>query len=249
MNETQYWKNASADIQARLQIRSRSACPLVVLISHEDSVQPLLQACARQGTGRFHLLSIEVNSWDSDLTPWPADGLEEGTRFGGQASTTAQVLEEQILPWAEQALPAAPSCRLLAGYSLGGLFALWAGLQSRVYDVLLCVSGSLWYPGFADWVLETPVPGQLQAVYFSLGKKEVRTRNPALQQTGEIMETLCRHFEAAGRKSTAIWNPGTHFTEVPWRLARALTWGLQETGNAEDRGRKETAERPETENR
>lgn len=249
MNETLYWKNASADIQARLQIREKSACPLVVLISHEDSVQPLMQACARQGTGRFHLLSIEVNDWNADLTPWPADGLEEGTRFGGQASRTAQVLEEQILPWAQQSLPAVPSCRVLAGYSLGGLFALWAGLQSSVFDVLLCVSGSLWYPGLADWVLQASVPEQIRAVYFSLGKKEVRSRNPALQQTGEIMETLCRHFEEAGVMSTAVWNPGTHFTEVPWRLARALYWGLQETGSAENRDRRETTEGPETENR
>lgn len=39
--------------------------------------------------------------------------------------------------------------------------------------------------------MKQPVPRQLASVYFSLGTKEIRTGNPRLQKTGDIMETLC----------------------------------------------------------
>ena len=41
---------------------------------------------------------------------------------------------------------------VIAGYSLAGLFALWAAWNSGYFRRVASVSGSLWYPGFTDYI-------------------------------------------------------------------------------------------------
>ena len=53
--------------------------------------------------------------------------------------------------------------------------------------VAVSVSGSLWFPGFREYVLFPPVH-QPDCVYFSLGDKERKTRNSVLQTVQENTE-------------------------------------------------------------
>lgn len=208
--------------RADLVLAREADVPLVIFLASSDLLSQIRQACLRQHVPQFHLLLVNVSNWNALLSCWPARNGE--TLFAGHGDITRYFMKSSLLPWALENLPAKPAQIWLGGYSLGGLFALWAGLQSQEIQRILCVSGSVWFDHFEEWAMKQPVPRQLASVYFSLGTKEIRTGNPRLQKTGDIMETLCSHFQDLGVKSALIWNPGTHFTEVPGRIARGIEW-------------------------
>ena len=117
----------------------------------------------------------------------------------------------------------------LAGFSLAGLFAVWAaaanaGRESRTatFSRIAAISGSFWYPGFPQWLrAQTLMPG-LKAVYLSLGRKEAEGKNPHLKdiaaQTREVAEILTEK----GVRTVFSWTEGTHFAPVIPRLEQAL---------------------------
>ncbi len=68
-------------------------------------------------------------------------------------------LTQRIVPLTENHLGYAPEFRGIAGYSLAGLFALWAVYQTGLFDRAASVSGSLWFDGFLTFCV-----GPLDAV-------------------------------------------------------------------------------------
>ena len=129
--------------------------------------------------------------------PWPAPPLGRGRPFAGGAADCLRLLTEDILPHAEALLPAPPAWRALAGYSLAGLFALWSLGQTDVFSRAASMSGSLWYPGFLDYLsARTPPPPGL---YLSLlGDREASARDPLLKTVRRATEAVAAHFRAQG---------------------------------------------------
>ena len=121
---------------------------------------------------------------------------------------------------AEAALPERPGTKLLLGYSLGGLFALWAGTRTADFPLLASVSGSLWYDGWCEYLEANPCRGQ--RVYLSLGEKEPKARNPRMARVGDCTEKTEALLRASGVETTLEWNPGGHFNEPEARMARAV---------------------------
>lgn len=78
------------------------------------------------------------------------------------------------MPKAEKELPQAPEWRGIAGYSLAGLFALYAIYQTDVFTRVGCISGSLWFPGFLEYVFTHESKRRPGCLYFSLGDKEAK---------------------------------------------------------------------------
>lgn len=96
---------------------------------------------------------IAIDNWDDDLTPWPAPGLYRGDAdFKGLAAETLERLIGEALPAIEGDAGIAPSRRAIAGYSLGGLFSLYAFVNDRAFDAVASMSGSFWYPGWVDYL-------------------------------------------------------------------------------------------------
>ena len=107
---------------------------------------------------------------DRDFTPWPAEGVREGETFTGEAEGYLRFLTETALPRLEKEYQASPlpEHRAILGYSLGGLFALWAQTQGEWFQTAGSLSGSLWYPGWLDYSkAHPPRPGE--KIYLSLG--------------------------------------------------------------------------------
>ena len=91
---------------------------------------------------------MEGAVWERDLTPWPAERVfRRGGDFTGGAGEYLKVLAENIRK-TERELGIVPSVRALAGYSLGGLFSLYASYLTDEYPAVCSVSGSMWYEGF-----------------------------------------------------------------------------------------------------
>ena len=80
----------------------------------------------------FRLVAVHIRKWNEELTPWPAPPVFGKIPFGDGAEGTLRELLS-ILEKQRQQLGWDPSASLrrvvLGGYSLAGLFALWAGTE------------------------------------------------------------------------------------------------------------------------
>ena len=189
--------------------------PLIVLLDDPETAEklkPLLPPCS--------LLAFPAPDWDRDLTPWAAPGLsKKEPDFGGGAEAFLAKLLSAITE-AEGALAAPPQTKLLIGYSLGGLFALWAGTRTDAFPLLASVSGSLWYDGWCEYLEANPC--RAGKVYLSLGEREPKARNPRMAQVGLCTERTEALLRTSGAETTLEWNPGGHFNDPEARMAKAV---------------------------
>ena len=166
--------------------------------------------------GDFFLRAVPVD-WYRDLTPWSAPAAAGGGVFGDGAAETL----EKILKMTGE-----PGKRyVLGGYSLGGLFALWAGYQTDAFSGIAAASPSVWYPGFSDYAASRVI--QAGSVYLSLGDREEKTRNPVLAAVGGKIRELHGLLSSQGICCTLEWNEGNHFRDPDLRTAKAFAWVLK----------------------
>ena len=165
--------------------------------------------------------------WNRELPPWPAPAVFRGAPdFGGGAAETLAFVTDGLLP-ALAAAGARPARVFLGGYSLAGLFALWAGYACGRFDGVAAVSPSVWYPGWSDWAERHPF--RCPAAYLSLGDAEEKTRHPVMRTVGDAIRLQHARLEAAGIRTTLRWNPGNHFRDPGPRTAAGFAW-LAERG-------------------
>ena len=140
----------------------------------------------------------------------------------GEAEETLAYIEDVLLPWMRRAYGDMPC--VLAGYSLGGLFALWAAYRTESFDGICAVSPSLWVRGW-DAYAEGRV-ACADAVYLSLGDKEERARNVCMAAVGDCVRRQASRLTRllAEGKTVFEWNRGGHFDDEPGRMARGLAW-------------------------
>ena len=114
---------------------------------------------------------------------------------------------------------------ILGGYSLAGLFALWCGHETDLFDGIAAASPSVWFPGFLNYAAQRPF--WAKAVYLSLGDKEERTRNPVMRQVGDSIRALHVQYQKAPDTAVTLeWNEGNHFRDPGLRTAKAFAWTI-----------------------
>ncbi len=164
----------------------------------------------------FRLIAISVERWNRDLSPWSAPPVFGREPFGNGAPS----LLENILN-----LCADPEkIYFLGGYSLAGLFALWAAYRTDVFAGVASASGSLWFPGFDTYTAAHEI--RCVSVYLSLGDREEKVKNPVMASVGDRTRQAYALLRARGVSCTLEWNPGNHFTEPDLRTAKAFAWLL-----------------------
>ena len=166
--------------------------------------------------GDFRLIAVKIEDWNRDLSPWEAPPVFGKEAFGGGA---AETLAEFLKLCDDKS-----KRYYIGGYSLAGLFALWAACQTDAFAGVAAASPSVWFPGFADYMKERGV--QCGRVYLSLGDREERTRNPVMAAVGDRIRELHAFLSARGTDSVLEWNQGNHFRDADLRTARAFTWLL-----------------------
>lgn len=171
------------------------------------------------------LFAADGMNWNADLSPWPAKAcFRGGEDFAGDAPGRLERLRGAI-DEAEAVLPGAQDVpRAIMGYSLAGLFALWAAAQEEAFAACASVSGSLWYDGFDAFLQEHAACFAGKSVYLSLGADEPKTRNVRLKCIGEKTEQAHALLLAAGARCVFEYNRGNHFQESDRRCARAIKW-------------------------
>lgn len=218
------------------QMSSVAEAPIVYLLGDVADNSPV------QVPAGVSLVNVGVDLWEKNFSPWCAPRVfAKGPNFGDGAQKTLDTLINHVVPWAESELTKPPAYRVLVGYSLAGLFSLWAGVTQAgvsqpgaphvdttvaTFQRIGAVSGSFWFPsllGYVDQQIRGGVVGLTHA-YLSLGDREARTPNPQIMHVRENAELLASKLESAGITSTFELNRGNHFQNVEGRIQKALDW-------------------------
>lgn len=207
-----------------------SCVPFVYMHEIQDESDAVLKRCAELGCPPFVLVAIHVSEWNDMLTPWECPGIfADDAPFAGHAEHQLEILSE-IVQKTEEQLGARPNHRCIAGYSLAGLFATWALFQTDLFDAVASASGSMWYPGFAEYVEAGTFDRLPQCAYFSLGSKEARTPSRLLRGVADGTQRVVDAFRTKGVKTVFENNPGNHFKESDLRMAKAICWAVSNCG-------------------
>ena len=202
---------------------------LLLQMTGEHELQSMDSEAATIAQSAHHFLfaAIPVESWNDALSPWDAPAVWGKQGFGGKAADTLHFLTEQVIPTLKQQFNLPENVRIiLGGYSLAGLFALWASTQTDLFYGVAAASPSVWFPDWMEFEQQRPI--QTQHIYLSLGDKEERTKNIVMAVVGDNIRTLHSQLIARGADCTLEWNSGGHFKEADLRTARAFQWVIEE---------------------
>lgn len=166
----------------------------------------------------FCLVAIKVDNWNSDLSPWEAPAVFGNESFGGKA---AAALDEVLKHTGDPS-----KTYYIGGYSLAGLFAIWAAYQTDVFKGVAAASPSVWFPGFSDYMAERKLCAN--SVYLSLGDREEKTRNPVMATVGDNIRKAHELLKAQGVNTVLEWNPGNHFKDPDIRMAKGFEWVIKQ---------------------
>ena len=211
--------------------------PVVYLHSFRGNGEDVWKAChGLKDCPPMVLVSVNNpgTGLDDELSPWPADGVWKGQApYKGLAAEPPRWMMEECVPQVGMEFGIRDTRPVFAGYSLSGLFALWAAWNSGYFRRVASGSGSLWYPGFTDFIRHNaPKAGLkegsgLEKAYFSLGDRESRTRHPLMSRVDTCTAEVVERVRSYGIETTFEWNPGNHFDHPELRIARALAWLLR----------------------
>lgn len=158
------------------------------------------------------LVMIYPYDWNYCMTPWKYHDKNMGKTGGG----------EEFLSWfISEIYDEKYQRQYIGGYSLGGLFALFAACEKELFDGVMSVSGSLWYPGVLEYFNEKSIGKRISKIYMSLGDKESLTKNAEREKVGFNTEKLAEVF---GRTKEVFfeYNRGGHFTDISERIVKSI---------------------------
>ena len=162
------------------------------------------------------LIAVRINNWNNDLSPWEAPAVFGKENFGGSAAKTLSELVTLCKDKGKR--------YFIGGYSLAGLFALWAAYQTDIFKGVAAASPSMWFPGFADYMKKNEL--HTNTVYLSLGDREEKARNPVMATVGDRIREAEALLKEKGVDSILEWNEGNHFKDADIRTAKAFAWVL-----------------------
>jgi len=201
--------------------------PIIYLNTFEGEGRQVYRILRDMGCPDFTFVTISGLVWHHDMTPWEMPPVLEGAPpCTGGADGYLRLLTEEILPRAEGAVEGDVLWRGLAGYSLAGLFALYAACQTPAFSRLASMSGSLWFPGFWEYVSAHEMAGDITHVYLSLGDREHRTGNPYMKTVKERTEEITALYARKGIDTVFQMDPGNHFRNAVRRTAAGIAWIL-----------------------
>ena len=206
---------------------SESESPVIYLNTFLDEGQKVYEAAQAAGCPPFTLVAISDLEWNHDMVPWDGpSAFKNAEPCTGGADDYLRLLTEEIIPTAEKGIAGVPCWRGIAGYSLAGLFALYAIYQTDLFSRVGSISGSLWFPGMKEYIFShepTCWPG---CMYFSLGDKESKTRNQVLRNVRQNTDEIHAFYRGKVIDTTFQLNPGNHYNQAVERTVDGLCWLL-----------------------
>ena len=185
----------------------------------ENEFAAIASSCGRD----VRLIAVRIDDWNSDLSPWEAPAVFGKENFGSGASETLGELLKLCRDKSRS--------YYIGGYSLAGLFAIWAVYQTDVFRGAAAASPSMWFPGFAEYMKKNEI--KTDTVYLSLGDREEKARNPIMATVGDRIREAHVLLKERGVNCILEWNEGNHFRDADLRTAKAFAWVLNNKGDAD----------------
>lgn len=199
--------------------------PVIYLNTFAGEGKQVLRLLRDDGCPPFTLVSVSSLDWNHDMSPWEIPPVfKNADPCTGGSDDYLRILIERIVPEAEKEIKGTASWRGIAGYSLAGLFALYSMYQTDIFSRAASMSGSLWYPGITEYISSHTMKKTPDYLYFSLGSKEARTRNPYMKTVQENTEMIEKYYRENGISTAFQLNPGNHYKDAEKRTAAGIRW-------------------------
>ena len=173
----------------------------------------------------FSLVAFKIEDWNSELTPWEMPLLRGKGNFGDGAAGTLEFIKNNLIPSLSEYISTENKeiKYILGGYSLAGLFSLWNGYQTDIFEGIAAVSPSVWYKGWIEYVgAGKPLS---EKIYLSLGDTEEKTKHQILSKIGNNIRKQYEILEKSENVKTVLeWNEGNHFQNPDIRTAKGFLW-------------------------
>lgn len=204
--------------------------PVVYLNTFGQDGNQVFQKLQASGCPDFTLVAVSNLEWDHDMAPWDIPPIsKKNPPCTGGAGDYLNLLLHKIMPEAEKVVPGKPAWRGIAGYSLAGLFAMYAIYQTDVFSRVASMSGSLWFPGIKEYLFSHEAKRKPDCLYFSLGNRECRTRNQFLKCVQQNTEEIETFYKSRGIDILFQLNPGNHYKNTVERTAAGIEWILTQS--------------------
>ena len=173
----------------------------------------------------FSLVTFKIEDWNRELTPWEMPLLRGKGNFGDGAAETLEFIKNDLIPSLSEYINTENKeiKYILGGYSLAGLFSLWSGYQTDIFEGIAAVSPSVWYKGWIEYVAAgKPLS---EKIYLSLGDTEEKTKHQILSKIGDNIRKQHEILEKSENVKTVLeWNEGNHFKNPDIRTAKGFLW-------------------------
>ena len=173
----------------------------------------------------FSLVAFKIEDWNSELTPWEMPLLRGKGNFGDGATRTLEFIKNELIPaLSEYTNTENKEIKyILGGYSLAGLFSLWSGYQTDIFEGIAAVSPSVWYKKWIEYVETEKTLSE--KIYLSLGDTEEKTKHQILSKIGDNIRKQHEILEKSENVKTVLeWNEGNHFKNPGIRTAKGFLW-------------------------
>ena len=173
----------------------------------------------------FSLVAFKIEDWNSELTPWEMPLLRGKGNFGDGATRTLEFIKNELIPaLSEYTNTENKEIKyILGGYSLAGLFSLWSGYQTDIFEGIAAVSPSVWYKKWIEYVETEKTLSE--KIYLSLGDTEEKTKHQILSKIGDNIRKQHEILEKSENVKTVLeWNEGNHFKNPDIRAAKGFLW-------------------------
>ncbi|MGI6223657.1 MAG: alpha/beta hydrolase-fold protein [Prevotella sp.] len=174
------------------------------------------------GNDSFAIIGAVIHDWELELMPWADKNVSHRPEVGTGASATLSRLTGEVHDAVQSLGEKVPM--VLGGYSLGGLFSLWAVTQTDMFQAAAGMSPSLWVEGWDEYTA-THQP-HVNFAYLSLGDREEKAKRAFLARVGDRVrsEYSLLQQRLGAENTTLVWNPGNHFQNFLERTADGFVW-------------------------
>lgn len=200
--------------------------PLFVIPYFDNSSKNLINLLVKENI-KINIIFIYDLDRPNDLTPWEATYFLKGeVSCEGNADALIDFITNFLCNDIIKKFNLNPSFKAFIGLSLGGLFAIYLAFKTNYFQKIGCVSGSLWYPKFVDFVENSKVLEGISTIYLSLGDKEKNTKNELMKNV-EIDTLKCFDLiKCKVNNSFFEFTKGNHFKNTNKRIVNAIKYLL-----------------------
>ncbi|MDY3707381.1 MAG: alpha/beta hydrolase-fold protein [Treponema berlinense] len=191
-------------------------------MSHGETAESLFDEVKALTNNDFSLAVFDVTDWNAQFSPWTAPAVFGKDSFSGKGNDTLRFLEDEFLPEIKSKFP--KSEVFLTGYSLAGLFSLWALYETDKFNGAVCCSSSLWFDKWDEYASLHRIKSP-STIYMSLGDREEKTKNKVMSKVGDRTRRQAEILKEDPNveKLYFEWNEGGHFVEPLKRVAKGIT--------------------------